>query len=76
MSNFGKLDWSDLLKGLIVAVLAIVTSSLATILDAGAFPTTEQWMSIAKVAGTAVVSYLLKNIFTNNTGDFGSKDLV
>ena len=76
MSNFGKLDWSDLLKGLIVAVLAIVTSSLSVIFDAGAIPTAEQWMNIAKIAGTAAVSYLLKNIFTNNTGDFGTKDLV
>jgi len=33
-------------------------------------------MGIMKIAGTAAVSYLLKNIFTNNTGDFGSKDLV
>lgn len=76
MSNFGKLDWTDLIKGLIVAVLAVVTSSLTVIFDAGGIPSAEQWMNITKVAGTAAVSYLLKNLFTNNTGDFGNKDLV
>lgn len=76
MSNFGKLDLSDLLKGLIVAVLAVVTSSLAVIFDAGHIPTSAEWLNIAKIAGTAAVSYLLKNLFTNNTGDFGNKDVV
>lgn len=76
MSNFGKLDIQDLLKGMIVAVLAVVTSSLVVIFDAGHFPTTAEWMSIAKIAGTAAVSYLLKNLFTNNTGDFANKDVV
>ena len=76
MSNFGKLDWTDLIKGLIVAVLAVVTSSLTVIFDAGGIPSAAQWMDIAKIACTAALSYLLKNIFTNNTGDFGSKDLV
>lgn len=76
MSNFGKLDWSDLIKGLIVAVLAVVTSSLTVIFDAGHIPTAEEWMGIAKIAGTAAVSYLLKNLFTNNTGDFANKDIV
>ncbi len=76
MSNFGKLDWSDFLKGLIVAVLAVVTSALTVIFDAGSIPNTSQWADIAKIAGTAAVSYLLKNIFTNNTGDFGNKDVV
>jgi len=76
MSNFGKLDLQDLLKGLIIAVLAVVTSSLTVIFDAGHFPTSAEWLSIGKIAGTAAVSYLLKNLFTNNTGDFGNKDLV
>lgn len=76
MSNFGKLDIQDLLKGMIVAVLAVVTSSLVVIFDAGHFPTTAEWVSIGKVAGTAAVSYLLKNLFTNNTGDFANKDVV
>lgn len=67
MSDFLKLNGKDLFKGMLVAVLAIITSSLSLILDAGALPTAEEWLGIAKVAGTAAVSYLLKNLFTNSS---------
>ena len=67
MSEFLKLNGKDLFKGMLVAVLAITTSSLSVILDAGALPTVAEWASIAKVAGTAAVSYLLKNLFTNSS---------
>jgi hypothetical protein len=67
MSEFLKLNGKDLLKGAIVAALAIITASLATILDAGALPTTAELANIAKVAGTAAISYLLKNLFTNSS---------
>jgi hypothetical protein len=66
MSDFLKLNGKDLFKGMLVAVLAIITSSLSVILDAGALPTAQEWLGIAKVAGTAAVSYLLKNMFTNS----------
>ena len=66
MSDFMKLNSKDLFKGMIVAVLAVVCSSLSVILDAGALPTAQEWVSIAKIAGTAAVSYLLKNLFTNS----------
>jgi hypothetical protein len=67
MSDFLKLNGKDLFKGMLVAVLAIITSSLSVILDAGALPTAQEWLSIAKVAGTAAISYLLKNLFTNSS---------
>ena len=66
MSDFMKLNGKDFLKGMLVAALAVVCSSLSVILDSGSIPTTEEWISIAKVAGTAAVSYLLKNLFTNS----------
>jgi hypothetical protein len=66
MSDFMKLNSKDFFKGMIVAVLAVVCSSVSVILDAGALPSTQEWLSIAKVAGTAAVSYLLKNLFTNS----------
>jgi hypothetical protein len=68
MSEFLKLNGKDLFRGLVVAVLAIITSSLSVILDAGALPTSEQLIGIAKVVGTTAVSYLLKNLFTNSNG--------
>jgi hypothetical protein len=67
MSKFLDLNGKDLFKGMLVAVLAIITSSLSVILDAGALPTMAEWLSIAKVAGTAAISYLLKNLFTNSS---------
>jgi len=67
MSDFLKLNGKDLFKGMLVAVLAIITSSLSVILDAGALPTAQEWVGIAKVAGTAAISYLLKNLFTNSS---------
>jgi hypothetical protein len=67
MSEFLKLNGKDLFKGMLVAVLAIITSSLSVILDAGTLPTAQEWLNIAKVAGTAAISYLLKNLFTNSS---------
>lgn len=74
MSDFLKLNGKDLFKGMLVAVLAIITSSLSVILDAGALPTAQEWLGIAKVAGTAAVSYLLKNLFTNNNDELLKPD--
>jgi hypothetical protein len=68
MSEFLKLNGKDLFRGLVVALLAIITSSVSVILDAGALPTAEQLIGIAKLVGTTAVSYLLKNLFTNSNG--------
>jgi len=67
MSEFLKLNGKDLFKGMLVAFLAVLTSSISVILDAGALPSSAEWLNIAKVAGTAAVSYLLKNLFTNSS---------
>jgi hypothetical protein len=74
MSEFLKLNGKDLFKGMIVAALAVITGSLSVILDAGALPTAAEWLNIAKVAGTAAVSYLLKNLFTNNNDELLKAD--
>ncbi len=74
MSEFLKLNGKDLFKGMIVAALAVITASLSLILDAGALPTVAEWLQIAKVAGTAAVSYLLKNLFTNSNDELLKAD--
>ncbi len=68
MSNFGKLDMQDFWKGALVAVFASVLASLGTILEGGALPTVTEWWGIAKVAGSALLGYLTKNLFTNSAG--------
>lgn len=69
MSTFGKLDSQDFLKGAIVAIFASILASLSSILDAGALPTVAEWWGIAKVAGSALLGYLTKNLFTNSAGE-------
>jgi hypothetical protein len=69
MSTFGKLDSQDFLKGALVAIFASILASLSSILDAGALPTVAEWWDIAKVAGSALLGYLTKNLFTNSAGE-------
>lgn len=69
MSKFGKLDSRDFLRGAIVAIFASILASLSAILDSGALPSGDQWWDIAKVAGSALLAYLTKNLFTNSDGD-------
>lgn len=68
MSKFGKLDGGDFIKGALVAIFASILASLSAILDAGALPTSAEWWGIAKVAGSALLGYLTKNLFTNSDG--------
>lgn len=74
MSNFLNLNSRDYWKGLIVAVLAVVVGAVTELLQAGALPTSDQWMSIGKLALSAAVSYLLKNLITNNQDQILTKD--
>lgn len=74
MSNFMSLNGRDLIKGAVIAVLVAILGSLESILSAGALPTVEQWASIAKMAGAAVISYLVKNLFTNSQDELLKAD--
>lgn len=74
MSNFMSLNGRDLIKGAVIAVLVAVLGSLETILTAGELPTSDQWASIAKMAGAAVISYLVKNLFTNSQDELFKAD--
>jgi hypothetical protein len=73
-SKFLEINGRDLIKGLIVAVLATVISSLATIIEAGQLPTTEQWKNIGMMAAGAGLTYFLKNFLTNSEDKFLSPD--
>ena len=42
MSNFGQLNWQDLLKGLIVAVLSAILTYLLQVFQGGDFSWTEE----------------------------------
>lgn len=66
MSDFLNLNGKDLVKGLIVAAITAVLGSLQTILAQGAMPTADEWATIAKMAAASIISYLVKNLFTNS----------
>jgi len=76
MSDFLKINVRDLVKGSVVAVLAVLTSSLVTILESGALPTVEQLKKIGLIALTAGVSYLIKNFLTNSQDEVLKKEPV
>jgi hypothetical protein len=61
-SNFLRLDWNDLGKGLLVATGGAVLTAIQNTVSAGLL--TFDWKAIGGVALAAGVSYLAKNLFT------------
>lgn len=74
MSNFLNLNNRDFWRGAVVAVLAAIVGYLQTTLESGSLPTADQWWAILKLAGSAALSYLLKNLFTNSNGEMFKKE--
>ena len=72
--GFGKLQWSDLLKSVLLAAGANALISLYTIINSGSWPTKEDWMDILQTTVAFMISYIIKNLFTNNVGQFGKKN--
>ena len=73
-SGFGKLQWSDLLKSVGLAVATNVLMSLYSLISVGSWPTKEDWLDILQTSVAFMISYLLKNILTNNVGQIAKKD--
>ena len=73
-SKFLSLNTQDLLKGLVLSLIFFVLTSILTSLNADEFPTAEQWVSIGKNGLALVISYLLKNFFTNSNDKFLKKE--
>jgi VIT1/CCC1 family predicted Fe2+/Mn2+ transporter len=68
-SNFLKLNWRDLLKGLLLAVLSAVITFVYTAIQGGIVIDGEFLKRAGMVAIATVLSYLLKNLFENSNGD-------
>ncbi len=69
-SKFLSLDWSDAVKGLLIAILTPVVVIIQQSLDLGVL--TFEWKSIAAASIGGGLAYLLKNFLTpqkevNNT---------
>lgn len=69
-SKFLNLNLHDAAKSAILAALTVFVSSLIQILDSGHLPNLEQLKTSALAALVAGLSYLLKNLLTNEENKF------
>jgi hypothetical protein len=75
-SNFGTLNWSDLIKGVLIASGTVILTAVLASLQATppAIPATwAQWSGILTAGAIAGITYLLKNIFSNSDGKLGTE---
>lgn len=71
MSSIFKLNIKDLSKGLVVAVLVAVLTTLESIIKAHGFHLTMQDLeSIFSTGSLAMIGYLLKNFLTDDNDKF------
>lgn len=73
-SSFGQLNMRDALHGFVIAFLTAALSGLVASLDAGHLPTLAELKAHALIGLTAGVSYVLKNVFSNASGQLLKKD--
>lgn len=73
-SSFGKLNWKDFGKGLLVAVGGSIVTALIPILNSGRLPTIAEFKLIGIAAIAFGGTYLLKNWVTNSNGQLGKKE--
>lgn len=64
MSKLFRLSWKDLLRGLIVTVLAAALGAIMEALRAGVI----DWRNVAIMALSAAIGYILKNLLTDESG--------
>lgn len=74
-SGIFTINWKDVIKSTIVAGTTILLATLLQIIEGGSFPTVPQLVAALKVAGLAAAAYLLKQLTTNNEGEFLKKDV-
>jgi hypothetical protein len=68
MSSFLNLNWVDLGKAALVAAIGAIGMTLLPILESGGLPTLENLKVAGITALAAGLSYLVKNLLTNSTG--------
>lgn len=73
-SNFLSLNWLDLGKGLLMAVLTPAVVIVQQSIESGEF--TFDWKSIALASFAGGCAYLVKNFFTKPTQNVQADDIV
>jgi VIT1/CCC1 family predicted Fe2+/Mn2+ transporter len=70
MSKFLNLNSEDFAKGLLVAIITAVLTFAYEALQSGTLFAPGSLKTVGLVALSAMISYLLKNLFTNSQGQF------
>lgn len=68
-SDFMKLNFKDILRGLIIAVGTSLIGMLGPILNSGKLPTIEEIKTIGIIGAGAGLVYLGKNLLTNSSDE-------
>lgn len=74
-SSLLNLDYKDLLKGALLALLSAIITGVYDLVSNGILPSTwEQFKPIVLSSVTAFLAYIIKNALSNNKGEFLKKD--
>jgi hypothetical protein len=74
LSALFKLNLRDALNGFLIAFLTAFLSAIVSLLNSGVFPALSDFKAFAMIGITAGVSYITKNLFTNNQGELLKQD--
>jgi hypothetical protein len=68
-SKFFALNWKDFFKGLLVAVISAIITTLYELVQTGDFLNVGTLKKVGLVALSAFLAYLIKNLFTNSSNE-------
>ncbi len=68
MSSFLKINFFDILKGVLVAAFTVILGGVYTALKAGTLPTVASLEQLGMAGLTAGLAYLVKQLLTNSSG--------
>lgn len=73
-SSFFSLNLKDATNGFVVAFLTAFLTAVSSALSSGTLPLFSDLKTFALIGITAGVSYITKNLLTNNSGELLKKD--
>lgn len=73
-SSLYKLNYRDLFNGWVIAFLTAFFTALSNSMGTGEIPDLEDVKIFCAIGFSAGISYLVKNLVTNNEGKFFKKD--
>lgn len=68
MNKLFSINFSDLAKGILLAVIAVVLQGAYTIIGDGGYGTAAEWAELLHTAVVTVLAYLTKNFLTGEGG--------